>query len=95
MTALTATLGYTARRPADQPLTARTAASRTIRAGAGIVKVGAALAIITAALGFAVCDLAAPPIPAGHAIVMPAPHRPTVPGHRTPPVLQLPTTANG
>jgi hypothetical protein len=95
MATLTSTLGYAVRRPSDQPLTAHTAASRSIRTGLGFLKVGAALAIATAALGFAVSDLGAQPMPAGHAMVTPAPHRQTVLGHGTLPALQLPTVANG
>ena len=87
--------GYALRRPSDRPLTPHIAASRIIRTGLGLVKVGSALAIAAAALGFAVSDLGAQPIPAGHVIVMPAPHRPTVLGRGTLPALQLPTTAIG
>jgi hypothetical protein len=90
--ATTLALGYAVRRPSDQPLTRQL---RLARAGVGLVKVGGALAIAAAALGFAVTDLAAQPIPAGHAIVTPTVHRPTVLGRGTLPALQLPTAANG
>ena len=58
--------------------------------GLAVAKVGAAVAVLAGALGFAVVDLGTQPVPEGHAIVTPAPHRSAVPGNGPIPVLQLP-----
>jgi hypothetical protein len=94
-TAHTSTLVYAARRRSHQPLAAETVVSRTIRTGVAVAMVGAGLAIVTAALGFAAFNLGAHPVPAGHAIVAPAPHHQTVLGRGSLPVRQLPAAANG
>ena len=77
MTTATHTLGYTE-------------VSRTVRTGLAILKVGAGVAIASAALGVATSSLGAPPTPAGHVIVAPAPEQHTVLGRGSLPALQLP-----
>jgi hypothetical protein len=62
-----------------------------LRTGILVAKVGAAVAVVAGALGFAVIDLAAPSVPADHAVVTPAPHGYTGPGSGPLPALQLPT----
>src|SRR5215213_2449073 len=78
--ALSSRLGYFATRQPHQPPATRTAISRSIRSGVTVAKVGAALAIVAASLGFAAVSLGAQQAPAGHVVVIPAPHHPTVLG---------------
>jgi hypothetical protein len=84
--ALSPSLGYVA---------TQTASPRTIRTGVAIAKLGAALAVVATALGFAAFNLGAEPIHAGHAFVTPVPHHQTVLGHGHLPALHLPVAAGG
>jgi hypothetical protein len=68
---------------------------RTMRTSVAIAKLGAAVAVAATALGFAAFNLGAEPIPAGHAVVTPAPHHKTVLGHGHLPALHLPVAAGG
>jgi len=84
--ALNPSLGYVA---------AKAVLPRTMRTGVAIGKLGAAVAVAATALGFAAFNLGAEPIPAGHAVVTPAPHHQTVLGHGHLPALHLPVAAGG
>jgi hypothetical protein len=93
--ALTSSLGYFASSQSHQPPATRIAMPRTIRSGVAVAKVVAALAIAATSLGFAALTLGVHPVPAGHAVVTPAPHQHTVLGRGSLPALHLPGAVDG
>jgi hypothetical protein len=89
-TTLSPPLEYVASRPSRQPRATKAVRPRTFRTSLAIAKVGAGLAVVTAALGFASFNLDAQPTPAEHGVVIPAPQHHTVLGRGTLPALYLP-----
>ena len=89
-TTLSPSLEYVAWRHSSQSRATKAVRPRTFRTSLAITKVGAALAIVTAALGFAAFNLGAQPIPEDHAVVIPAPQQHTVLGRGSLPALHLP-----
>jgi hypothetical protein len=89
-TTLSPSLEYVASRHSSKSRATKAVRPRTFRTSLGVAKVGAGLAIVTAALGFGAFSLGAQPIPADHAVVIPAPPQHTVLGRGTLPALHLP-----
>jgi len=89
-TALSPSLEYVAPRHSPQSRATKAVRPRTFRTSLAFAKVGAGLAVVTAALGFAAFNLGAQPTPADHAVVIPAPQQHTVLGRGTLPALHLP-----
>jgi hypothetical protein len=94
-TTLSPSLEYVASRHSSQSRATKAVILRTFRTSLAIAKVGAALAVVTTALGFAAINLGVQPLPEGHAAVMPAPHQHTVLGRGSFPALHPPVGIDG